>query len=110
MEYQGLWARDGRLVGYAHLAPSTRPAHLTFTDCHVRIGGASGTSLNPDECPAVTSGVNANCNGGSLMMHITEQASGYFENMWLWVADHMVEYVQTSTRPFSTANPNAASS
>jgi hypothetical protein len=22
------------------------------------------------------------------MMHITEKASGYFENVWLWVADH----------------------
>jgi hypothetical protein len=27
------------------------------------------------------------------MMHITPAASGYFENMWLWVADHMIEYV-----------------
>ena len=26
------------------------------------------------------------------MMHITPKASGYFENMWLWVADHMIEY------------------
>lgn len=39
----------------------------------------------------MTSGVNANCQGASLMMHITPKASGYFENMWLWVADHMIE-------------------
>ena len=25
------------------------------------------------------------------MMHITPQASGYFENMWLWVSDHMID-------------------
>lgn len=25
------------------------------------------------------------------MMHITEKASGYFDNMWLWVADHMID-------------------
>jgi len=24
-------------------------------------------------------------------MHITPRASGYFENMWLWVADHMID-------------------
>ncbi|KAF6781606.1 LysM domain-containing protein [Colletotrichum sojae] len=26
-----------------------------------------------------------------MMMHITPQASGYFENMWLWVADHLID-------------------
>jgi hypothetical protein len=27
------------------------------------------------------------------MLHLTPKASGYFENMWLWVADHMIERV-----------------
>lgn len=62
----------------------------------MRIGGASGTSLNPEECPAITNGINPNCQGASMMMHVTKDASGYFENMWLWVADHMVEYVFTA--------------
>jgi len=26
-------------------------------------------------------------------MHITETGSGYFENVWLWGADHMIECV-----------------
>jgi hypothetical protein len=26
------------------------------------------------------------------LMHVTKTASGYFENMWLWVADHDIEY------------------
>ncbi|KAI0409108.1 hypothetical protein F4802DRAFT_545467 [Xylaria palmicola] len=60
-------------------------------DCHVRIGGALGTELTPDECPALTSGVVPGCNAGSLMMHITPRASGYFENMWQWVSDHMID-------------------
>lgn len=60
-------------------------------DCHVRIGGATGTGLTPKECPPVTSGVNPNCQAASLMMHITPKASGYFENMWLWVADHIID-------------------
>jgi len=62
-------------------------------DCHVRIGGASGTQLTPAECPPVTSGVNSACSAASLMMHLTPSGSGYFENIWLWGADHMIEYV-----------------
>lgn len=62
-------------------------------DVHVRVGGAKGTGLTPDECPALTNGVNAHCNAASLMMHITPLASGYFENIWLWGSDHMIEYV-----------------
>ncbi|KAF6838862.1 LysM domain-containing protein [Colletotrichum musicola] len=60
-------------------------------DVHVRIGGATGTKLTPAECPALTSGIAQGCNAASLMMHITSSASGYFENMWLWVADHMID-------------------
>ena len=60
-------------------------------DCHVRIGGAAGTDLTPAECPALTSGIAPGCNAASLMMHIKPGASGYFENMWLWVADHMID-------------------
>ncbi|GJD05036.1 lysM domain-containing protein [Colletotrichum higginsianum] len=60
-------------------------------DCHVSIGGAAGTDLTPAECPALTSGIAPGCNAASLMMHIKPGASGYFENMWLWVADHMID-------------------
>ncbi|EGO56022.1 hypothetical protein NEUTE1DRAFT_117997 [Neurospora tetrasperma FGSC 2508] len=60
-------------------------------DCHVRIGGATGTELTPAECPPVTSGINSDCSAASLMMHLTPSASGYFENMWLWGADHMLD-------------------
>ena len=60
-------------------------------DCHARIGGATGTQLTPAECPAVTSGVDQKCSAASLMMHLTSSASGYFENMWLWGSDHMIE-------------------
>ncbi|KAH6649971.1 pectate lyase superfamily protein-domain-containing protein [Chaetomium tenue] len=60
-------------------------------DCHVRIGGATGTDLTPAECPPLTSGIAPGCNAASLMMHLKPGASGYFENMWLWVADHMID-------------------
>jgi hypothetical protein len=61
-------------------------------DCHVRLGGATGTQLTPKECPALTNGqVNTGCMTASLVLHVTAGASGYFDNMWLWTADHMIE-------------------
>ncbi|KAL3470951.1 pectate lyase superfamily protein-domain-containing protein [Aspergillus californicus] len=61
-------------------------------DVHARIGGATGTSLTPSDCPARTDGTNSpSCQAASLMLHLTSEASGYFENMWLWVADHMID-------------------
>ncbi|KAI0441992.1 pectate lyase superfamily protein-domain-containing protein [Xylaria telfairii] len=61
-------------------------------DVHVRLGGATGTQLTPAECPASTTGTNgAQCQVASMMLHVTKKASGYFENMWLWVSDHMVD-------------------
>ncbi|KAH9209807.1 pectate lyase superfamily protein-domain-containing protein [Leptodontidium sp. 2 PMI_412] len=67
------------------------PGSAGLWDCHARIGGATGTHLTPAECPAVTSGVDSGCSAASLMMHLTSTGSGYFENMWLWGADHMID-------------------
>ncbi|KAK4104709.1 glycoside hydrolase family 55 protein, partial [Parathielavia hyrcaniae] len=58
---------------------------------HVRTGGVIGTGLTPAECPTLTSGIAPGCNAASLMMHLKPGASGFFENMWLWVADHMID-------------------
>lgn len=60
-------------------------------DCHARIGGAMGSMLTPAECPASTTGTDSGCSAAILMMHITSGASGFFDNMWLWGADHMLE-------------------
>lgn len=61
-------------------------------DCHARIGGATGTELTPAECPVLTSGETPQgCSAASLMMHLTSSGSGYFENMWLWGSDHMID-------------------
>ncbi|KAL4949464.1 pectate lyase superfamily protein-domain-containing protein [Aspergillus filifer] len=68
------------------------PGAAALWDVHARIGGATGTSLTPQECPALSTGTNpASCQAASLMLHVTPGASGYFENMWLWVADHMID-------------------
>ncbi|KAK4186215.1 putative LysM domain-containing protein [Podospora australis] len=61
-------------------------------DVHVRLGGASGTELTPTECPPIKTGTNpSKCQVASMMLHVTKGASGYFDNMWLWVADHMID-------------------
>ncbi|KAM7195859.1 pectin lyase-like protein [Rhypophila sp. PSN 637] len=70
---------------------ASSPGSAGIWDCHTRIGGATGTGLTPAECPASTTGINPNCQGASMMMHVTKEASGYFDNMWLWVADHIID-------------------
>ncbi|KAF1817732.1 glycoside hydrolase family 55 protein [Dissoconium aciculare CBS 342.82] len=65
-------------------------------DCHARVGGAIGTKLTDKECPAITTGTDPGCQGASMLFHLTTQASGYFENMWLWTADHNIDDVELS--------------
>ncbi|KAI0532057.1 pectin lyase fold/virulence factor [Xylaria digitata] len=68
------------------------PGAAALWDVHVRLGGATGTQLTPAECPANRSGTNSpNCQVASMLLHVTGGASGYFDNMWLWVSDHMVD-------------------
>jgi hypothetical protein len=55
-------------------------------DSHIRVGGATGTDLDIEQCPKRS--FNELCIAASLMMHVTKQASGYFENVWVWTADH----------------------
>ncbi|KAK8091314.1 glucan 1- 3-beta-glucosidase [Apiospora phragmitis] len=56
-------------------------------DSHFRVGGTTGTDLGVEHCPK-SGGRKAECIAASLMFHVTSQASGYFENVWAWVADH----------------------
>jgi glucan 1,3-beta-glucosidase len=57
-------------------------------DSHFRVGGAQGTNLQLADCPAGAPSVNPKCMAASMLLHVTSQASGYFENVWAWVADH----------------------
>ncbi|KAJ6462236.1 glycoside hydrolase family 55 protein [Mycena sanguinolenta] len=59
-------------------------------DVHVRLGGSEGTNINAANCP--TSSISfANCASAFLGLHITSAGSGYFENVWVWNADHDLE-------------------
>lgn len=55
-------------------------------DSHFRLGGGTGTDLDIDNCPKHN--FNDQCIAASLMFHVTKEATGYFENVWAWVADY----------------------
>ena len=71
-------------------------------DCHFRVGGAYGTSLTLSECPPTNGSINANCKAASLLLHLTTESSGYFENVWAWVADHYIDQLPVGNTTTST--------
>ncbi|KAF7368568.1 Glucan 1,3-beta-glucosidase [Mycena venus] len=56
-------------------------------DVHVRLGGAIGTNVQLAECPTTSTDLTK-CATAYIGFHVTGQASGYFENVWVWNADH----------------------
>jgi hypothetical protein len=63
-------------------------------DVHFRVGGYAGTDLQSDKCsknPNATHDANPECIGSFMQLHITKSANGYFENVWLWTADHEMD-------------------
>ncbi|RJE26608.1 hypothetical protein PHISCL_01022 [Aspergillus sclerotialis] len=71
-------------------------------DSHFRVGGAKGSDLSIDDCPRLD-GVNDKCMAANLLMHVTRHASGYFENVWAWVADHDLDADLNADETTSTA-------
>jgi hypothetical protein len=55
-------------------------------DTHFRVGGAHGSDLDVANCPKL--GYSEKCIAASLLFHLTEKSSGYFENVWVWTGDH----------------------
>ncbi|KAJ5161775.1 hypothetical protein N7492_007167 [Penicillium capsulatum] len=63
-------------------------------DVHFRIGGAAGTGLQSDTCPKTphkTTEPKKECLAAFMLLHITEKASAYIENSWVWTADHELD-------------------
>ncbi|KAJ7053167.1 pectate lyase superfamily protein-domain-containing protein [Mycena amicta] len=74
-------------IGIEWNLEATSPGAAGLWDVHVRLGGAMGTNINAANCP--TSSVNvAKCASAFLGIHITSTGTGYFENVWVWNADH----------------------
>ena len=62
-----------------------KPGAAGMWDSHVRVGGAKGSDLDFANCPKKS--FNEKCFSTSMLLHVTSQASGYFENVWTWIAD-----------------------
>ncbi|OAL05122.1 pectin lyase-like protein [Phaeosphaeriaceae sp. SRC1lsM3a] len=63
-------------------------------DVHFRVGGFAGTNLQSSNCkknPTAIHEPNPECIGSFMQLHITKQSNGYFENVWLWTADHELD-------------------
>ncbi|KAK2759213.1 hypothetical protein CKAH01_16720 [Colletotrichum kahawae] len=66
------------------------PGSAAMWDTHIRVGGQAGSNLQAGDCPKNTGSVNPDCVAAALLVHITSEASAYFENAWFWVADHVI--------------------
>ncbi|KAL6705632.1 hypothetical protein ACN47E_006579 [Coniothyrium glycines] len=63
-------------------------------DVHFRVGGFAGTKLQSSNCkknPDTPHEPNPECVGSFMQLHITKSSNGYFENVWLWTADHELD-------------------
>ena len=63
-------------------------------DVHFRVGGFEGTKLQSSNCkknPTAKHDANPDCIGSFMQLHITKNSNGYFENVWLWTADHELD-------------------
>ena len=65
--------------------PSDSQGAAAMWDSHFRVGGANGSNLQAAQCQDVSP--NSGCSAASLLLYITEHASAYLKNVWVWVAD-----------------------
>jgi len=63
---------------------------VAMWDSYFRIGGAEGSLLQADDCPAGSANATS-CAAASLAFHMTSGSSGYFEATWVWTADHDID-------------------
>jgi glucan 1,3-beta-glucosidase len=92
--FETLGPRPGAILMEWNVPDSAQGA-CGLWDVHFRIGGTAGTQLQQDKClgnsTTQPAQFNPECAGSFLMLHITQQATAYVENVWLWVADHELD-------------------
>jgi glucan 1,3-beta-glucosidase len=91
MLFTSIGALSGLIMVEWNVAAS-KTGSVGMWDTHFRVGGAIGTKLQVADCP-LGQPIKAGCVAASLLLHITPQANGYFENVWAWVADHDLDDV-----------------
>lgn len=80
-----------------------KPGDAAMWDTHFRVGGAAGSQLQVQDCPKLTGSVNPKCIAASMLMHVKTGSSGYFENIWAWVADHDLDILEQTQIDIYTA-------
>ncbi|KAJ3163266.1 hypothetical protein HDU86_002436 [Geranomyces michiganensis] len=68
--------------------PPSQQGAAGMWDSHWRVGGGQGTSLGAPQCLKGNPNATPECMAAWGLLHITDQASAYLENVWAWVADH----------------------
>lgn len=96
-----MWETRGPTPGAIVVEWNVRAAtqgSVGIWDAHFRIGASAGTNLQQDVCikspdtPVIDGSAHvASCTAAFLLLHITPQANGYFENVWGWVSDHELD-------------------
>ncbi|KAA1476062.1 beta-1,3-glucanase [Dentipellis sp. KUC8613] len=72
--------------------PSGQQAAAGTWDTLIRLGGAAGTNIQGGQCSNGTTHTgDTSCFASHTGIHITSGASGYFEGLWVWLADHDVD-------------------
>lgn len=72
----------GAILVEFNLKPAYQGA-VGMWDSVVRVGGAASAGEVVTNCNA--------CKAAFMHIHVTRTGSGYFENLWLWTADHAID-------------------
>jgi len=73
----------GAIMLQVHMA-GARPGDVGFWNVHSRVGGAKGSKTQ--QCRSVKT-----CNAAHINFHLAATSSSYWENSWLWSADHDID-------------------
>lgn len=82
MLFEGGEILPGAILVEFNMKPAYEGA-IGMWDSVMRVGGAASTGEVLSNCNF--------CKAAFLMMHVTQSGSGYFENLWLWTADHSID-------------------
>ncbi|WFD42875.1 hypothetical protein MPSI1_001525 [Malassezia psittaci] len=69
----------------------TYQGSVAMFDSHIRIGGFCGSELDSTTCSKQKAFEDLPV-ASFINLHITQQASGYFQNVWIWTADHCLDH------------------
>jgi glucan 1,3-beta-glucosidase len=81
----------GTILIEVNMAGSS-PGAVSFHNTHTRVGGAADSRVET-ACTSAT----APCKAAFMHAHLTATSSSYWENAWLWTADHDLDGTNPTT-------------